>query len=152
MLSVGNSIFYRPKDKQVHADNARMNFHTGNVGDHIALLMSTIHGGRPIIQHNGSEYELKKYLDEYSSERKRLYHEIIEFKSNIWVFCRCGPLRVIEIGNKSIVNFESTLLNDETDMGDAVTTTAWKDDETKALAIQSDKALSLVVDVTSGKG
>ncbi|XP_043706544.1 pre-mRNA-splicing factor ATP-dependent RNA helicase DEAH1-like [Telopea speciosissima] len=38
MLSVGNSIFYRPKDKQVHADNARMNFHTGNVGDHCALL------------------------------------------------------------------------------------------------------------------
>ncbi|KAL6514487.1 Pre-mRNA-splicing factor ATP-dependent RNA helicase DEAH1 [Orobanche gracilis] len=38
MLSVGNSIFYRPKDKQVHADDARMNFHTGNVGDHIALL------------------------------------------------------------------------------------------------------------------
>ncbi|KAG2394356.1 Pre-mRNA-splicing factor ATP-dependent RNA helicase [Vigna angularis] len=38
MLSVGNSIFYRPKDKQVHADNARMNFHTGNVGDHIQLL------------------------------------------------------------------------------------------------------------------
>ncbi|MED6175113.1 Pre-mRNA-splicing factor ATP-dependent RNA helicase DEAH1 [Stylosanthes scabra] len=38
MLSVGNSIFYCPKDKQVHADNARMNFHTGNVGDHIALL------------------------------------------------------------------------------------------------------------------
>ncbi|KAL5723084.1 RNA helicase [Ranunculus cassubicifolius] len=38
MLSIGNSIFYRPKDKQVHADNARMNFHSGNVGDHIALL------------------------------------------------------------------------------------------------------------------
>eukprot|EP00850_Spirogloea_muscicola_P002702 SM000010S04340 [mRNA] locus=s10:987946:997012:- [translate_table: standard] len=38
MLSVGNSIFYRPKDKQVHADNARMNFHAGDVGDHIALL------------------------------------------------------------------------------------------------------------------
>lgn len=38
MLSVGNAIFYRPKDKQVHADNARMNFHTGNVGDHVALL------------------------------------------------------------------------------------------------------------------
>ncbi|KAJ6340697.1 hypothetical protein OIU77_008452 [Salix suchowensis] len=32
MLSVGNSIFYRPKDKQVHADNARMNFHTGKCG------------------------------------------------------------------------------------------------------------------------
>ncbi|XP_058757122.1 pre-mRNA-splicing factor ATP-dependent RNA helicase DEAH1-like [Vicia villosa] len=38
MLSTGNSIFYRPKDKKVHADNARMNFHTGDVGDHIANL------------------------------------------------------------------------------------------------------------------
>ena len=38
MLSVGNSILCHPKDKQVHADNAMMNFHTGNVGDHIALL------------------------------------------------------------------------------------------------------------------
>lgn len=38
MLSIGNSIFYRPKDKQVHADTARMRFHEGNVGDHIALL------------------------------------------------------------------------------------------------------------------
>ncbi|KAJ3669811.1 hypothetical protein LUZ60_010135 [Juncus effusus] len=38
MLSTGNSVFYRPKDKQVHADNARLNFHSGNVGDHIALL------------------------------------------------------------------------------------------------------------------
>ncbi|PQQ09157.1 pre-mRNA-splicing factor ATP-dependent RNA helicase DEAH1 isoform X2 [Prunus yedoensis var. nudiflora] len=38
MLSIGNSIFYRPKDKQVHVDNARLNFHTRNVGDHIALL------------------------------------------------------------------------------------------------------------------
>ncbi|XP_023734331.1 pre-mRNA-splicing factor ATP-dependent RNA helicase DEAH1 isoform X2 [Lactuca sativa] len=38
MLSIGSSIFYRPKDKQVHADNARLNFHMGNVGDHVALL------------------------------------------------------------------------------------------------------------------
>lgn len=38
MLSVGNSIFYRPKGEQVDADHARMSFHTGNVGDHIALM------------------------------------------------------------------------------------------------------------------
>lgn len=38
MLSVGNSIFYRPKDEQVRADHARMSFHTSNVGDHIALM------------------------------------------------------------------------------------------------------------------
>ncbi|KAL3522252.1 hypothetical protein ACH5RR_015086 [Cinchona calisaya] len=38
MLSVGSSIFYSPKNRKVLADNARMNFHVGNVGDHIALL------------------------------------------------------------------------------------------------------------------
>ncbi|KAK4343910.1 hypothetical protein RND71_037004 [Anisodus tanguticus] len=38
MLSVGNSIFYSPKDRQVQADNAWMSFHIGNWGDHIALL------------------------------------------------------------------------------------------------------------------
>ena len=38
MVSVGNSIFYRPKDKAVHADNARNNFNRGNPGDHIALM------------------------------------------------------------------------------------------------------------------
>lgn len=37
MLSVNSSIFYRPKDKQVHADNARTNlFKPG--GDHLTLL------------------------------------------------------------------------------------------------------------------
>ncbi|KAI3955581.1 hypothetical protein MKX01_034903, partial [Papaver californicum] len=38
MLDVGNSIFYRPKNKQVLSDNAKMNFYTENCGDHIALL------------------------------------------------------------------------------------------------------------------
>jgi pre-mRNA-splicing factor ATP-dependent RNA helicase DHX16 len=37
MLSVNNSIFYRPKDKIVHADTARQNFFTPG-GDHIMLL------------------------------------------------------------------------------------------------------------------
>lgn len=37
MLSVNNSIFYRPKDKGVHADNARMNFFVPG-GDHLTLL------------------------------------------------------------------------------------------------------------------
>eukprot|EP00271_Cylindrocystis_brebissonii_P023434 TRINITY_DN9716_c0_g2_i1.p1 TRINITY_DN9716_c0_g2~~TRINITY_DN9716_c0_g2_i1.p1 ORF type:complete len:1086 (-),score=351.57 TRINITY_DN9716_c0_g2_i1:963-4220(-) len=38
MLSVAASIFYRPKDKAVHADTAKMNFYTGGAGDHVALL------------------------------------------------------------------------------------------------------------------
>ncbi|XP_074655901.1 pre-mRNA-splicing factor ATP-dependent RNA helicase DHX16-like isoform X2 [Tubulanus polymorphus] len=37
MLSVNNSIFYRPKDKIVHADTARQNFFKPG-GDHLTLL------------------------------------------------------------------------------------------------------------------
>ena len=37
MLSVGNSIFYRPKDKAVHADQAKKNFYRPG-GDHLTLL------------------------------------------------------------------------------------------------------------------
>ena len=37
MLSAGNAIFYRPKDKAVLADAAKANFHRG-YGDHLALL------------------------------------------------------------------------------------------------------------------
>ena len=38
MLSIGASVFYRPKDKEVHADTARMNFARGGGGDHMTLL------------------------------------------------------------------------------------------------------------------
>jgi pre-mRNA-splicing factor ATP-dependent RNA helicase DHX16 len=38
MLSIGSSVFYRPKDKAVHADNAKMNFARGGGGDHMALM------------------------------------------------------------------------------------------------------------------
>ncbi|KAJ1554551.1 putative pre-mRNA-splicing factor ATP-dependent RNA helicase dhx16, partial [Nowakowskiella sp. JEL0078] len=37
MLSVQNAIFFRPKDKAVHADNARKNFFVKD-GDHFTLL------------------------------------------------------------------------------------------------------------------
>lgn len=37
MLSVNSAIFYRPKDKALHADNARKNFHDP-AGDHLTLL------------------------------------------------------------------------------------------------------------------
>lgn len=32
MVSIGGAVFYRPKDKAVHADNAHKAFHRGNVG------------------------------------------------------------------------------------------------------------------------
>jgi pre-mRNA-splicing factor ATP-dependent RNA helicase DHX16 len=37
MLSINNSVFYRPKDKVIHADSARQNF-SNPVGDHLTLL------------------------------------------------------------------------------------------------------------------
>lgn len=37
MLSVNNSIFYRPKDKIIHADKARKDFFVKG-GDHLTLL------------------------------------------------------------------------------------------------------------------
>jgi len=64
---------------------------------------------------SGAEYELlkRKYLDE-SSERRRLYNEVIELKGNIRVFCRCRPLNESEIanGSASVVNFESSSDNE----------------------------------------
>ena len=55
----------------------------------------------------------KKYLQE-SSERKRLYNEVIELKGNIRVFCRCRPLNQNEItsGSTSIVDFDSSQDNE----------------------------------------
>ncbi|KII65040.1 putative pre-mRNA-splicing factor ATP-dependent RNA helicase DHX16 [Thelohanellus kitauei] len=38
MLSVNAAIFYRPKDRAIHADNARRNFFSTH-GDHMMLLM-----------------------------------------------------------------------------------------------------------------
>jgi len=38
MLSIGASVFYRPKEKAVHADTAKLNFARGGGGDHITLL------------------------------------------------------------------------------------------------------------------
>mmetsp|Transcript_12507 Transcript_12507/g.32136 ORF Transcript_12507/g.32136 Transcript_12507/m.32136 type:complete len:1020 (-) Transcript_12507:25-3084(-) len=37
MLGVDNAVFYRPKDKGLHADNARKNFHKYG-GDHLTLI------------------------------------------------------------------------------------------------------------------
>lgn len=38
MLSIGTSVFFRPKDRAVHADNAKMNFARGGGGDHLTMM------------------------------------------------------------------------------------------------------------------
>ncbi|CAE6123972.1 unnamed protein product [Arabidopsis arenosa] len=55
----------------------------------------------------------KQYLEE-SSERKRLYNEVIELKGNIRVFCRCRPLNQAEIANgcTSVAEFDTTQENE----------------------------------------
>lgn len=37
MLSVGNNVFFRPKDRKMHADNAKKTFFRPG-GDHLTLL------------------------------------------------------------------------------------------------------------------
>lgn len=38
MLDVNNSVYYRPKNQEMHADNAHASFAHGTNGDHVALL------------------------------------------------------------------------------------------------------------------
>ena len=38
MLNAGNAVFHRPKERAVHADNAKLNFARGGGGDHLALF------------------------------------------------------------------------------------------------------------------
>lgn len=38
MLSTGTSVFYRPREKAMYADSARLDFARGGGGDHISLL------------------------------------------------------------------------------------------------------------------
>ncbi|KAJ1434750.1 P-loop containing nucleoside triphosphate hydrolase protein [Ochromonadaceae sp. CCMP2298] len=38
MMSIGTSVFFRPKDRAVHADNAKLNFARGGGGDHLTLM------------------------------------------------------------------------------------------------------------------
>ncbi|KAJ9180229.1 hypothetical protein P3X46_008501 [Hevea brasiliensis] len=62
-----------------------------------------------------NEYELlKKKYQEESSERRRLYNEVIELKGNIRVFCRCRPLNQVEIASdcNCVVEFDSSLDNE----------------------------------------
>ncbi|KAK9137271.1 hypothetical protein Sjap_007865 [Stephania japonica] len=64
----------------------------------------------------GNEHEAlkRKYVEE-SSERRRLYNEVIELKGNIRVFCRCRPLNEDEVssGSGSVVEFDAA---QETDL------------------------------------
>ena len=68
MLDVNNSIFYRPADKKVHADQARLNFARGGKGDHVALL--TVYN--EWVETNYSrQWCIENYIQEKSMKRGR---------------------------------------------------------------------------------
>ncbi|XP_057998764.1 kinesin-like protein KIN-14S isoform X2 [Hevea brasiliensis] len=71
-------------------------------------VLETLH-----LLNNAYELLKKKYREE-SSERRRLYNEVIELKGNIRVFCRCRPLNQAEIANGSnyVVEFDPSLDNE----------------------------------------
>ncbi|XP_027364543.1 kinesin-like protein KIN-14S [Abrus precatorius] len=87
------------------------------LSDEVKLTIESFPGPDVLksVQLLGSEYELlkRKYLEE-SSERRRLYNEVIELRGNIRVFCRCRPLNESEManGSASVVNFESSSENE----------------------------------------
>ncbi|BAT95053.1 hypothetical protein LR48_Vigan10g090000 [Vigna angularis] len=91
--------------------------HHISLSDEVKLTIESFPGTDVLksVQLLGAEYELlkRKYLEE-SSERRRLYNEVIELKGNIRVFCRCRPLNASEIanGSASVVNFESSSDNE----------------------------------------
>lgn len=53
MVSIGSAVFYRPKDKQVHADNAHKQFSRGAVGDHMMLMNVYNVSGGALLAHLG---------------------------------------------------------------------------------------------------
>ncbi|CAN1199491.1 Kinesin-like protein KIN-14S, partial [Linum perenne] len=61
----------------------------------------------------GKENEqLKKKFVQESTERKRLYNEVIELKGNIRVFCRCRPINQAEL-EKGSNNFDHVFKPDD---------------------------------------
>eukprot|EP00879_Flechtneria_rotunda_P010545 GHRR01011025.1.p1 GENE.GHRR01011025.1~~GHRR01011025.1.p1 ORF type:complete len:1017 (+),score=386.99 GHRR01011025.1:232-3282(+) len=68
MVSIGSAVFYRPKDKAVHAENAHRAFSRGNVGDHIALL--NVYNGWAESDFS-SQYCFENYVQLRSMKRAR---------------------------------------------------------------------------------
>ena len=75
MLSLGASVFYRPKEKKIMADTARLNFARGGGGDHATLL-------RCYTEWSSTEYNtgwcLENFVQVRSMRRARDIREQLE--------------------------------------------------------------------------
>lgn len=75
MLSLGASVFYRPKDKAVHADTARLNFARGGGGDHMSLMRCYAEWAD--VDYN-AQYCLENYIQVRSMRKARDIREQLE--------------------------------------------------------------------------
>ena len=77
MLSVNSSIFYRPKDKIIHADTARQNFNARPhpIGDHITLM--NIYNQWVETGHS-TQWCFENYIQHRSMKRARDVREQLE--------------------------------------------------------------------------
>uniref|UniRef100_A0A8D3BQM3 RNA helicase n=1 Tax=Scophthalmus maximus TaxID=52904 RepID=A0A8D3BQM3_SCOMX len=94
MLSVNNSIFYRPKDKVVHADNARMNFVVPG-GDHLVLLnvytgFSTQWCYENFIQFR-SMRRARDVRDQLEGLMERIEVEVVSSQEDNWMIIMFNP-------------------------------------------------------------
>ncbi|XVF06100.1 hypothetical protein REPUB_Repub06bG0018900 [Reevesia pubescens] len=101
VIDLSNSILNLKKEHEILSNQVKGITTDSFPGNDIAGTLQLLN----------NDYELlkKKYQDE-SSERKRLYNEVIELKGNIRVFCRCRPLSRADLvnGSSSVVDFDSS--------------------------------------------
>ena len=95
MLSVNNAIFYRPKDKAVHADNARLNL-TRKGGDHLTLLNVWTQW---VDTNYSTQWCFENFIQHRSMKRARDVREQLE-----------GLLERVEIEPRSNVNDTTPIL------------------------------------------
>ena len=76
MLSAGGAIFHRPKDRQVHADNAHKNFWAKG-GDHLTLMN---------VYNHWVESDFRKVDFSRFSPRRRVCSNILFFQTSS-IFC-----------------------------------------------------------------
>ncbi|KAJ8601279.1 hypothetical protein CTAYLR_007750 [Chrysophaeum taylorii] len=89
MLSAGNAVFHRPKDRAVHADNARMNFARGGGGDHLALL-------RVFTEWTDSDYSTQWCYENYVQARSMMRARDIRDQFNL--LCERVELELSTVG------------------------------------------------------
>mmetsp|Transcript_31976 Transcript_31976/g.67606 ORF Transcript_31976/g.67606 Transcript_31976/m.67606 type:complete len:974 (-) Transcript_31976:179-3100(-) len=110
MLQTGNTIFYRPSDKKIHADNARKNFNRPG-GDHLTLM--NVYGQWEDTNYS-TQWCFENYIQHRSMTRARdVREQIAELCERVEIELSSNPTEIDSI-RKAIVSgffFQSARLN-----------------------------------------